>query len=189
MRTPSRVALGSANPAKRTGVQTALAAAFPATAPALSWHDVPSGVPDQPWGDEVTLRGARSRAAGALRLADGDDAIGIGIEGGVTREGGRVWSFSWAVALAPGGASGAARSAAFVLPHRVTRLLEDGLELGDAVDRVFAVEGSKHAGGAVGLLTRGALERPALYAHAVLLALMPLLRSELYVGDTGNAGG
>ncbi len=180
---PKEVAVGSTNPAKRSGVQIALAAVFPDATPELSWHDVPSGVPAQPWGDAETLRGAGNRAAGALRLADRSDAIGVGIEGGVLRRGGPVWSFSWVVAVAPGGASGAARSAAFALPASVTRLLEQGLELGDAIDRVFGVVGSKREGGAVGLLTLGALERPELYAHAVLLALMPVLREALYASD------
>jgi non-canonical (house-cleaning) NTP pyrophosphatase len=88
------------------------------------------------------------------------------------------------VALAPDGARGAARSAAFALPARVTELLEAGLELGDAVDETFGVHGSKRAGGAVGLLTAGALDRSDLYAQVVLLALMPVLRRDLYEAPT-----
>ena len=182
VRRPRQVVLGSANPAKRIGVQIALDTIFPDGAPPLSWHDVPSGVPDQPWGDAQTLHGAGRRAAAALALADHRDAVGLGIEGGVMRQGGELWSFSWVVAEVPGRTPGKARSAAFLLPAAVARLLEDGIELGDAVDRVFGVDGSKRAGGAVGLLTLGAVERPLLYAPAVVLALMPALRPDLYAG-------
>ncbi len=181
------VALGSDNPAKRRGVEAALARALPGRAATLLCFDVPSGVPDQPWGDAETLRGAENRALAALRRIDASEdgvatagTVGIGIEGGLVRSDGVVWSFSWAVALDRSGDRGAARSASFALPARVTELLDSGLELGDAVDRAFGVQGSKRAGGAVGLLTAGALDRSGLYAQVVVLALMPVLRRDLY---------
>ncbi len=195
-----RVALGSGNPAKRRGVEAALGKVQPYVQAEVVCFEVPSGVRDQPWGDEETLRGAENRAAAALGqmraseapvdppAADppatdtgGLGAIAIGIEGGLARAGSTVWSFSWAVALHADGSRGAARSAAFALPPRVTGLLETGIELGDAIDRVFAVHGSKRADGAVGLLTSGALDRAGLYAQVVVLALMPLLRRDLFV--------
>lgn len=193
-RTFRRVALGSGNPAKRRGVESALDRVQAGGRPELMCFEVPSGVRDQPWGDEETLLGAENRAGAALRrvgAAEGavDPAasepfdagtMGIGIEGGLTRVGKVVWSFSWVVTLDRRGTRGAARSAAFALPPRVTALLETGIELGDAIDRTFGVQGSKRAGGAVGLLTSGALDRPGLYAQVVVLALMPLLRADLF---------
>lgn len=199
-RVVSSVVLGSANPAKRRGVEAALDLVQPGRRPDLRCIEVASGVRAQPWGDDETLQGAGNRAAAALarmhvglRPAQGDrpqghptqgdgTTVAIGIEGGLARVGPVVWSFSWAVALDAGGGRGAARSAAFALPARVTALVDAGTELGDAIDRVFGVHGSKRAGGAVGLLTAGALDRSALYAPMVVLALMPLLRRELY-GD------
>lgn len=44
------VAVGSKNPAKVNSVREAFAAAFPACDIACAAYDVPSGVPDQPWG-------------------------------------------------------------------------------------------------------------------------------------------
>ena len=58
-----RVAVGSTNPVKvgaARRVVTRLAAVVEVTGVA-----VPSGVPDQPWGDEETIRGARTRARAA----------------------------------------------------------------------------------------------------------------------------
>ncbi|MEO7963075.1 MAG: DUF84 family protein, partial [Gemmatimonadaceae bacterium] len=46
---------------------------------------VPSGVPDQPWGDDETIRGARNRTVAARVALDAD--LGVGIEGGVIDEG------------------------------------------------------------------------------------------------------
>jgi len=193
-RTLSSVALGSANPAKRRGVEAALDLLQPGRRPELVCYEVTSGVRAQPWGDDETLLGAENRASavlgriGAARQTDegtgarivDDGTVAIGIEGGLTRVGSVVWSFSWAVALAVGGERGAARSATFALPASVTALVDAGIELGDAVDRVFGVRGSKRTGGAVGLLSAGVLERSGLYAPMVVLALVPLLRGELF---------
>lgn len=178
--TPAWVALGSRNPAKRRAVETALERVLAAAPPRLTCYDVPSGVPAQPWGDAATRAGARNRATRALRRAGSGCDIGVGIEGGVEREGDVTWSFSWCVAVSRDGREGAARSAAFQLPGPVAALLASGIELGDAVDRVSGLSGSKLAGGAVGLLTRGAVDRPALYGQLVALALMPVLRTDLF---------
>lgn len=174
---PAVVALGSLNPAKRRALESALASLRAAPAPRVACLGVASGVPRQPWGDAETRLGASNRAHAALAaVGGGPDAVGVGLEGGVASEDGRLWAFSWAVAVTPAGVQAAARSAAFALPGDVRALLEAGLELGEAMDRIFGVEGSKRDQGAVGLITGGALDRAALYAQPVLLALAPLLR-------------
>ena len=73
----------------------------------------------------------------------------------------------------------------FFLPDRVADLVRSGTELGHAIDEVFERSGSKRSGGAVGVLTDGAMDRTELYEHAVVLALVPFRRPELYgqVGD------
>ncbi len=181
--TPALLALGSTNPAKRRGVEAALTRAYADRPPSVRCFDVPSGVAAQPWGDEATRQGAQARAQGALDAVTGDpEALGIGIEGGVTRYGGDLWSFSWVVVVGRDGRRGAARSGAFTLPTALAELVEAGVELGDACDRVFGRVDSKRREGAVGLLTAGALTRQELYAQATLLALAPWLRSGLYAG-------
>lgn len=173
---PGIVALGSGNPAKRQAVQEALARLLGADAPAVTCMEVASGVASQPWGDGETRRGAANRAAAALRTgAAAGAALAVGLEGGVARHDGRLWAFSWAVAVRADGDEAASRSATFALPSRVADMVEAGMELGDAMDRVFGTHGSKREQGAVGLLTGGALSRAELYAQPALLALAPLL--------------
>ena len=53
---------------------------------------------------------------------------------------------------------------------------------GDADDVVFERSNSKQANGAVGLLTGDVITRASLYAHAVVLALIPFRNMELYGG-------
>ena len=66
------------------------------------------------------------------------------------------------------------------LPPAVVQLVQEGVELGDANDRVFMRTGSKHTDGAVGILTHGLIDRTEYYQHALVLALIPFVNSTLY---------
>ena len=62
------------------------------------------------------------------------------------------------------------------LPPAMARLvLEEGLELGDADDRVMGTLNSKQKGGTVGALTGGLITRAGYYEHAFVLAAMPFV--------------
>jgi hypothetical protein len=56
-----RACVASTNPVKVGAVQLALVACFPDRAVEVEGRDVPSGVADQPMGDEETKRGAMNR--------------------------------------------------------------------------------------------------------------------------------
>jgi len=58
-------------------------------------------------------------------------------------------------------------------------VVEAGLELGEANDRVFSTANSKHKGGAFGLLTAGQFTREGVYTDTLLIALVPFI-NELY---------
>ena len=53
--------------------------------------------------------------------------------------------------------------------------MDQGLELGDANDKVFATVNSKHQGGAFGLLTNGIYTREGVYTEALVIALVPFV--------------
>ncbi len=140
---------------------------------------VPSGVAEQPLSDEETRRGAENRAAAAqARFPDAD--YWLGIEGGIEDQGGSMCAFAWISVRGPGSYNVASRSAAFALPPRIAELVRAGDELGVADDKVFGDQDSKRKGGAVGLLTGGAIDRAELYTHAVCLALIPFKNPTLY---------
>ena len=72
-----------------------------------------------------------------------------------------------------------------VQPAGATRLnvglnVTDEIELGDADDQVFQRVKSKHKSGTVGILTDGLIDRSAYYEHAILLALTPWIRPNLF---------
>jgi len=172
---PLSLVVASANPVKRRAAEAGCRLAFPEAALAVEGVEVPSGVADQPLTEEETLRGARQRARAAQAARPGAD-LWIGIEGGVEERPEGLAAFAWVVALGhpSEGTEGVARSATFFLPPAMAALVRSGVELGEASDRVFGRENSKHADGAVGLLTGGAVDRFALYEQPVVLALIPL---------------
>jgi inosine/xanthosine triphosphatase len=140
---------------------------------------VPSGVGDQPMTDADTLQGALNRSL-AAQLARPTADYWVGIEGGCEDTARGLEAFAWVVVRGPGGRLGQARSGTFLLPPAVADLVRQGVELGEADDRVFGRQNSKQANGAIGLLTGDVIDRVALYEHAVILALVPFLRPDLY---------
>ena len=88
-------------------------------------------------------------------------------------------TFAWVVIL-DSSREGKGRSGEFFLPIKVAELVNQGLELGEADDRVFAQHNSKQKNGAVGLLSADAITRAELYIPAVIFALIPFRNPELY---------
>jgi non-canonical (house-cleaning) NTP pyrophosphatase len=145
-------------------------------------------------GDKETREGARNRAlnaaaafkaaaaavGGALAAAAPDFALGL--EGGCGEEYGELVCFAWVCVVSKCGRESFARTASFALPREVAQLVRGGMELGLADDAVFKREGSKHHDGAVGLLTKGAISRTKYYAHAVTMAIIPFINSDLCWG-------
>lgn len=183
---PKLVIVASGNPVKRRAVAQGFDRLFPDADFAFETMAVPSGVDDQPRTDDETRRGARQRSEAAARTRPDAD-FWVGVEGGIEDGWGdgrdEMHAFAWiVVAAASSGRSAAAantlrfgtsRSATFALPEAVATLVRGGKELGEADDIVFGTADSKRKGGAVGLLTGGAIDRTALYEQAVVLALIP----------------
>lgn len=183
---PSHVAVGSRNPVKVAAVRAVLSRVAPAATAA--GHDAVSQVPDQPWGDEETIRGARNRALAAL-AADAAAQMGVGIEGGVVAlADGGVRSNAWAVVVDREGREGVGGSLALPLPASVARLLREGMELGHAIDAVAGTENVKHKEGAVGVLTQGLITRQGAYEVLLTYALAPWLAPAHFAVEVTDAG-
>ena len=181
----STVAVGSTNPVKVAAAQAVLARAFPACT--VRGVAIASGVPDQPWGDAETRAGAAARARGALATLDHrPTALGIGFEGGVVEdEDGALRTCAWAAVATPDGRVHLGGSLAMPLPPSVAQRLRAGEELGLAVDAMLGTTGTKHGGGAVGVLTRGLVDRQRAYEVLLTYALAPLLAPEFWNDGSG----
>ncbi|MEO6879056.1 MAG: inosine/xanthosine triphosphatase [Gemmatimonadaceae bacterium] len=171
------IAVGSSNPVKIGAVRAVLGRLVPAAR--IDSIAIASTVPDQPFGDEETIRGALARASGA-RDALGAN-VGVGIEGGVVEEpDGSMRTCAWAVIVDESGRMGTGGSLAMPLPDSVAAMIRGGMELGHAMDRVVGESNTKHGKGAVGILTGGLVDRQAAYEVLVTYALAPFLNPELF---------
>ena len=166
------VAVGSLNPVKIGAVRSVIARVAPSAR--VEGVAAASGVPDQPWGDDETIRGASARARAAREALDAD--WGVGIEGGVVANAdGSVRTCAWAAVASRGGRFGVGGSLSIELPDSVAQLVRSGLELGHAMDAVTGERDVKRGVGAVGILTRGLVTRAEAYEVIVAYAMAPLL--------------
>ncbi|HET7457794.1 MAG TPA: inosine/xanthosine triphosphatase [Gemmatimonadaceae bacterium] len=174
-----RVAVGSTNPVKVAAARAVLA---PLVAPGavVEGVAVASGVPDQPWGDDETIRGARARAAAALAASGAD--LAVAFEGGVVEEGpgGAVRTCAWAAVADRAGRSAVGGSLSMPLPPAVATMLRSGLELGHAIDALTDARDTKHGLGAVGVLTAGLVDRQRAYEVILTYALARWLGAEFW---------
>lgn len=173
-----KVVVASRNPAKLRAVSEAFATQFPNKTLELLSADVASGVSDQPMTDDETRRGARNRSNNASE-AFPDADFWIGLEGGVTAFDEQLMAFAWMAVRGPGGNISEARSVTLPLPPAVKALMDSGLELGEANDRVFSTVNSKQEGGAYGLLSDGRYTREGIYCQTLIIALIPFV-NDLY---------
>jgi len=168
------IAVGSTNPAKTSAVKAVCERAFPGCK--VVGVDVPSGVPEQPIGEDETSTGARNRARAALAAVPGA-RMGMGLEGGVDREGHLINCVS---VVTTEGQENLTWGVRFPLPPKVVARVLKGEELGPVMDEVSGRSESKKSLGAVGILTNGIFTRAEMWQGPMACALMPFLHPELY---------
>lgn len=169
-----KIIVASNNPVKVNACRKAFAQQFPGADLDIKSTEAESGVDDQPFSDEDTRHGAINRAHNASETNPGAD-YWVGLEGGVDTFNGQLMAFAWMAVLGKDGRTGTARSVTLPLPPAVKKLVEEGLELGDANDVVFSTVDSKHEGGAFGLLTDGMYTREGVYTETLVIALLPFV--------------
>ena len=172
------IIVASTNPVKLNAAVQGFSAMFPEEEfRAFPAKAVPA-ISVQPMSDAETLQGAGERA-GMVRDQYPEADYWVGIEGGAEEMNGQIGVFAWVVVLDRERQS-KGRSGEFFLPEKVAALVREGVELGEADDRVFGRSNSKQQNGAVGLLTGDAVDRAGLYVPAVIFALIPFKNPELY---------
>lgn len=147
--------------------------------------NVDSGVRDQPFSDDETLQGAINRAGNA-KDAMPNAEYWVGIEGGVEVHSGAVCCFAWVVVTGKDGRIGKARTSAFFVAEETAHLLHQGMDLGQADDRILKQKNVKDNQGSVGILTGGLVDRADYYTQAVILALIPFRNTSLTFPSWGT---
>lgn len=170
-----KIIIASKNPVKINATKKAFSLAFKDK---FEFEGVitDSKVSSQPKSDVETLTGARNR----LNSLSGMKAdYFVSIEGGVEKRNKAYEVFAWIV-IKNNNVEGKAKTATFELPNAIGELLDRGLELGDADDKVFNRNNSKQKNGAVGIFTNDLINRTDYYVHAIILSLIPFKNSIFY---------
>ena len=172
-----RLHIGSTNAVKAEAVRRVFARLYPDEKLEIQLVRVDTGVPEQPIGEQVA-QGARLRAERALGQAD----YGIGIEAGL------IWSepfqgyfdVQFCATIDRAGRVTAGHGSGFFYPPSIIGRVQQGRTVGQAMTELTGIEKIGHQMGAIGYLTQGLLDRTALTEQAVLMALVPRIRAELY---------
>ena len=133
-------------------------------------------VSDQPMSNDETLKGANNRLQNIQHL-EADYLVSI--EGGVDLLDNNYEAFAWII-ISDKNKIGKAKTATFPLPSKISHLIKEGYELGDADDMVFKRSNSKQKNGAIGILTDNLIDRTEYYYHAIILALIPFINPNYY---------
>jgi inosine/xanthosine triphosphatase len=173
-----RILVGSKNPVKLASVEEAFRLFFPDCT--VEGYEVTSGVPTQPVGD-ATKHGAYNRALALSILPQAEGAeFFVGLEGGITQIDGDWFNYGVQCIRDCEGRIGYGITPGFPLPEPFVAELLAGSELGDIADRIVGDTNVKQKGGIISYLTRGTMDRKALYTPGVIMALIPFLHKELY---------
>ncbi|MEK6976502.1 MAG: inosine/xanthosine triphosphatase [Candidatus Thermoplasmatota archaeon] len=180
--TPVVVAVGSANPVKVEAVRREVGAILASSKVQSHGHAVASGVPEQPRDDEV-VRGARNRARLA-READPACDYAVGVEAGLMRlpgESAHV-EVQACVVVDRDGWETQGFGPGFHYPAWVTERALRGEMVSAILGPVANDPRIGSTTGAIGYLSDGRLDRTALTQQAVLMAFVPRIKRDLYVG-------
>ncbi|GMV09558.1 MAG: hypothetical protein AMXMBFR55_12920 [Gemmatimonadota bacterium] len=181
-----RVAVGSRNPVKVAAVAHVVRRLHASAI--VEGIQVPSGVPDQPVGDDEPRRGAAARARAARAALDADN--GVGLEGGIVEDGHLgMRTCAWAAVALRDGREFFGGSLAMPLPPAVAELVRGGTELGHAMDALTGESDTKHGAGAVGILTNGLIDRQRAYEVLVTYALSPVIAASFWTAAAAAGKG
>ncbi|MGQ9477779.1 MAG: inosine/xanthosine triphosphatase [Candidatus Bipolaricaulia bacterium] len=174
-----KVHVGSQNPLKAEAVRRVFSRILgPVGELEVSLVKVEPGVPKEPFGEEIAL-GAVRRAKEALKGAD----FGVGIEAGlVWNEALQVYfDVQFCAILDQEGRLTVGHGSGFVYPPKVIEeVVKKGRAVGEVMSELTGIPEIGRKAGSVGYLSKGALTRTELTEQAVLAAMIPRIRPELY---------
>lgn len=165
------IAVGSQNPVKVAAVRSVMERVYGEVR--ITAVDVPSGVPPQPFGEQ-THRGSINRARAAL----GGHDMAVGIEAGVFEMLDGLYDIQHCSIVSRDGRVTYGQGSGFRYPDAIADLVRGGMTVGDAVHSVYGDTDIGKKQGAIGLLSKGLLDRKGLTEQSVIAAMVPRLWDE-----------
>jgi len=193
------IAVGSTRRPKLNAVREALDLIGPSLDPAAQFEiigvEVPSGVRHTPLSREHIMKGARQRAETLLQIAREKNEpckYFVGLEGGLdvvhenrTRQ---VFLESWAYVSDSSGRGAFGQSGAVFVPEPLAiRVLDQGVELSEAIDAFAGGHSIRDAQGAWGILTRDLITRQDAFRAALINAFEPFYNRDIYSSQAFKA--
>jgi len=192
------VAVGSTRRPKLSAVREALDQIAPQWPDGAQFDiagiEVPSGVRHTPLSRADIMAGARQRAEALLRMARENNEpwnYFAGLEGGldVLQESGvrRVFLENWAY-VTDGSTGAFGQSGSILVPEPLAvRVVDEGVELAEAIDAFAGGHGIRDAEGAWGVFTRNLITRQEAFRVAVVNAFAPFFNREIYSSRPAKA--
>jgi inosine/xanthosine triphosphatase len=176
MKRPVVVCVGSKNRNKVAAVKEVFSGLFKELR--IESMKVETSVPEQPFGHE-TVKGAKERAVRALEKG-GD--FGVGIEAGLfwNPTAKKYFDVQYCAIVDKMGRVTFGHGSGFSYPYGVTEEIEKGATVSEAMEIVTGIGDIGKKMGAIGYLSKGRLKRDELTEQAVLMALVPRIRKEIY---------
>lgn len=170
------IALGSKNPVKIEATRRAFSRAFRKCQ--VIGVEVESEVSDMPQTFKELVKGAKNRAQKAQKQTNAD--FGVGLEGGIRKT--KYGSFleGFAAVVNKEGKWGLGESGGPRIPQELAKKIDQGKELGKVMDEIRGQRDTKKKNGAVGFLTKDLVPRTKSFERAILFALSPFIRPELF---------
>ena len=162
------IAVGSLNPVKVEAVRSVMERIYGEVR--ITAVDAPSGVPPQPFGDQ-THRGSLNRA----RFALGSHDMAVGIEAGVFEMLDGLYDIQHCSIVSSDGRETYGQGSGFRYPDAIAEEVRGGMTVGDAIKKVYGDRDIGRRQGAIGLLSRGLLDRKTLTEQSVMAAMIPRL--------------
>jgi inosine/xanthosine triphosphatase len=194
------VAVGSTRRPKLDAVSAAFSSFAAQLAPDSTWElagvEVPSGVRHTPLSRADLMTGARNRAQALQRVAH-QRAVRwnffVGLEGGLDvfqQDGARhVFLESWAYVQDDSGFGAFGRSGSVPLPEALARqVVDEGIELGVAIDAFAGGQGIRDGQGAWGVLTGNRITRQEAFRVALIAAFAPFFNRQIYSRAAASPG-
>ena len=160
------IAVGSTNPVKIAAVRTVMEKVYGDVR--VTGLDVPSGVPEQPFEEQVH-QGSVNRAKAAL----GDHDMAVGIEAGVFEMLDGLYDIQHCTILTRDGRMTFGQGSGFRYPDEIADLVRKGMTVGEAVKEVYGSTEIGKKKGAIGLLSKGLIDRKTLTEQSVMAAMVP----------------
>jgi len=174
---PLKIAVGSTNRVKVDAVRNIFTQAF-------GLVEVLSIEPNQSVGkqprEERTIKGSIERAKSALEKTGAD--FGVGVEAGLFYNSvlNRHLDIQYCAIIDSSGKMTVGHGPGFEYPPKVIRSVLEGGTVGDTMSEITEIEEIGHKMGSVGYLSDGMIDRTSLTEIAVLMALIPRIKKDLY---------